>query len=396
MMIKLLLQTIGLSFANTNEKVVVEKGIENKMKSEGQANGLDAQLDVNLNKAPNHRKVTLIILIVLVLLTAWLISPHTWQIRKLYIGNMCNLDGLFPATNQYGNKRLKIHMMATNQLGNMLFHMASCYGIAKTNDRQCVYHLATTELCDDVRMYFEGIPVMNNTMRYLGMDHFLIDTDPIEKEDIKCKPAVYKVDHNFIPTKWFLHLPSREIYIGCNTCRYTFFNKYVDDIRKLFKFSPEVIRNAKERIFDIYKSTNASDIIYIGIHNRRGDFLTQKSWLEFPKTSYFEKASDYYIKKYSQSTCVFLVFSNDMKWSKPNINLTDKHIHFIEGQSAVEDMATMSLCNHSIITFGTFSWWAGFFTGGDVIYYKAHNQKKQYYPSDERNPEYYIESWITI
>jgi hypothetical protein len=31
------------------------------------------------------------------------------------------------------------------------------------------------------------------------------------------------------------------------------------------------------------------------------------------------------------------------------------------------DMALMSMCNHTILTYGTFSYWLGFLAGGDVI-----------------------------
>jgi galactoside 2-L-fucosyltransferase 1/2 len=35
--------------------------------------------------------------------------------------------------------------------------------------------------------------------------------------------------------------------------------------------------------------------------------------------------------------------------------------------SVGHDLAVMSLCNHTIISHGTFSFWAGFLAGGSVI-----------------------------
>ena len=32
-------------------------------------------------------------------------------------------------------------------------------------------------------------------------------------------------------------------------------------------------------------------------------------------------------------------------------------------------MATLAKCNHVIMSVGTFGWWAGYFSGGDVIYF---------------------------
>ncbi len=137
-------------------------------------------------------------------------------------------------------------------------------------------------------------------------------------------------------------------------------------------------------------------ITYVGSHNRSRDFLHQKSWLEFPNASYFKKSINHYIHTYSKSTCVFLVFSDDIKWMKSNLKFTNIHIHFIKGQSPLEDMATMSHCDHSIISFGTFVWWCAFFTGGDVLYYKAKNKHRQYYPTYKKNPEYNFDKWIAI
>ncbi len=292
--------------------------------------------------------------------------------------------------------RLKIHVMSHNQLGNTLFHMASCYGLAKGNNRECVYHTSTSTFSKSLNATLMSIPVESNIL-LLDKHRFVIDRHPMTKQFLSNITVMKDARNNVTPTSWFFHMPPKDIILDYNMCRYTFFNKWEDEIRTLFKFSPQLQQKAKKKLHEV-KTMYAANIhvTYVGIHNRRGDFLRDKSWLQFPKASYFNKSINHYIQKYSQSICVFLVFSDNIKWMKSNLKFRDIHIHFIEGQSPLEDMATMSYCNHSIISFGTFGWWCAFFAGGDVLYYKAKNKHRQYYPSYEKNQEYYIDNWIAM
>ncbi|CAF3893999.1 unnamed protein product, partial [Rotaria sp. Silwood1] len=47
-----------------------------------------------------------------------------------------------------------------------------------------------------------------------------------------------------------------------------------------------------------------------------------------------------------------------------------------------DDLIALSLCEHSIITGGTFGWWTGYLANGKVIHDKV-------YPSGCQRPEYY-------
>ena len=52
----------------------------------------------------------------------------------------------------------------------------------------------------------------------------------------------------------------------------------------------------------------------------------------------------------------FFVFSDDISWSKTNLNL--KNATFIEYKSIPhEDIFLMSLCKHNITANSSFSWW---------------------------------------
>lgn len=64
------------------------------------------------------------------------------------------------------------------------------------------------------------------------------------------------------------------------------------------------------------------------------------------------------MSEFSQD-CRFLVFSDtsqDVSWCRANIH--GEQISFARGDSDLEDFATMSACDHHIISNSTFSWWA--------------------------------------
>lgn len=54
-----------------------------------------------------------------------------------------------------------------------------------------------------------------------------------------------------------------------------------------------------------------------------------------------------------------------------------------------DDLVALSLCEHSIITGGTFGWWAAYLAYGNVIHDKV-------YPSLCERREYYYPPWFFI
>ena len=49
---------------------------------------------------------------------------------------------------------------------------------------------------------------------------------------------------------------------------------------------------------------------------------------------------------------------------------TSAVVIFSEGHGAEEDLAILSSCNHTIMTVGTYGWWAGYLAGGITVYYR--------------------------
>ena len=96
----------------------------------------------------------------------------------------------------------------------------------------------------------------------------------------------------------------------------------------------------------------------------------------------------YFRQKYKNA--FFVVLSNDQKWCKDNI--IGNNVIFSDFRKAIIDMAVMSLCQHMIITVGTFGWWGGWLSGGIVIYLKDYPRPGSYLAKSL--VDYYPPDWI--
>ena len=86
------------------------------------------------------------------------------------------------------------------------------------------------------------------------------------------------------------------------------------------------------------------------IHIRRGDYLNLSHVHPVQTLEYYQQALEYINPKGN----VF-VFSDDILWCKQNLNF--KNQVFMEGNSNIEDLRYMSLCENNIMANSSFSWW---------------------------------------
>ncbi len=109
--------------------------------------------------------------------------------------------------------------------------------------------------------------------------------------------------------------------------------------------------------------------ILVGVHVRRGDYLSHptkflsptKEWLEkciWEMTRQLHYANGDY-SPHNQGPAFgrgikFIFFSDDIQWCKENF---PEHT-YSEGRGPLDDMALMSYCDHQIMGPSSFSWWA--------------------------------------
>ncbi|XP_063852854.1 galactoside alpha-(1,2)-fucosyltransferase 1-like isoform X1 [Scylla paramamosain] len=142
-------------------------------------------------------------------------------------------------------------------------------------------------------------------------------------------------------------------------------------IHTLFKFRDEVMKNAVQNINNALKSFNATyhqrDFPIVTVHVRRTDYeghlkmlykLTQLGKL------YYTNAFEFYKKRLKRP--LFLVVSDDPKWCRENLQAKD--VLVIASEVPAEDMAAMSLGDHHITSYGTFSFMAALLGNGNITH----------------------------
>jgi len=145
-----------------------------------------------------------------------------------------------------------------------------------------------------------------------------------------------------------------------------------------------------------------ADAVYIGVHIRRTDMLFDPKYT-VADVEYFRRAVHFVTRVFSGRQLVFVVCTDDVFWSKQNFpdtvsreinhvtlvfdgdgnhsndsgvanrtaaNETRAVVVFSVRHGTEEDLAILSSCNHTIMTVGTYGWWAGYLAGGITIYYR--------------------------
>ena len=114
---------------------------------------------------------------------------------------------------------------------------------------------------------------------------------------------------------------------------------------------------------------------------RRGDKVNAAAPI-----TYIMKAIHYFQSELNNT--IFIVTSDNIEWCKANIINSNGNIYFSKYDSSryLYDFVLLSSCNHSIITVGTFGWFAAWLAGGKVVHYGGflkQNQKiADHYPND--------------
>lgn len=142
-----------------------------------------------------------------------------------------------------------------------------------------------------------------------------------------------------------------------NTCLQGFwqseryFKDYEQEIRKDFRFRESVIEACKP-IASRIRSCQA-----VSLHVRRGDYVSNPSANQFHglcSPRYYSDAVDHIAG--TEKSMELFVFSDDIAWCRENLSF-GYPVHFMETNSAYEDLYLMSQCRHHIIANSSFSWW---------------------------------------
>lgn len=249
---------------------------------------------------------------------------------------------------------MKIISELTGGFGNQLFAYATAYAVAKENKGT---------------LYIDTYMSDNGMTRELGIDKLNIEYE---------KRITYKYKRDIINRAIFNKI-RRQNAIGWGTkiCKENgnfvyhpeimkqdkdvllsgywqsnkYFDKYIEDIRKMYTPKAGFSEDAKE-LLELVSKENT-----VAVHIRRGDYLEADINLTL---DYFERAFEIIEEKVEKPLYCF--FSDDIAWVKENFGEKENYcfISDMKNIGYIEEFFVMSACAHQVISNSSFSWWAAY------------------------------------
>ena len=201
---------------------------------------------------------------------------------------------------------------------------------------------------------------------------------------------------NGIYDRKFERLPRRNVTIRSVFASYMYFQHVEEELRSDLTFKPHILDKARRWLEEQTPNKwKGKEFVRVVIHVRRTDLAYSRSARDgwpVPTAEYFNRSMTYF------TDCVdrvqFVVLSDDPHWCKSHLNAVD--IVYSNGHSAIVDMAIASLCDHAILTVGTYGWWAAWFANGITI--TQRNLPRQGSPLSRRlyRTHHYKPDWIGL
>lgn len=96
----------------------------------------------------------------------------------------------------------------------------------------------------------------------------------------------------------------------------------------------------------------------VGIHIRRGDYVTYADRFPPLGNKYLSESTDYFKSKGYNN---FIVFSDDIAWCKNYFKDKSGNFIYSEGRNEYQDLSLLASCEHVIMSSSTFSWIAAWY-----------------------------------
>lgn len=262
------------------------------------------------------------------------------------------------------------------RLGNWMYSYASLLGIAKANG------------------YIPYLPSSHPLVGYFSLTK-------IQANEAECLQKIY----DDLPCTYnpdFMNLPAGNISIDGYIQSWKYFRFLDEEIRREFKMHAHLKTAARKQFWEYVGKYLKEGRLVISVHVRRGDVLRPEArrlgFTAAPK-SYFDNAMKYMLERYPHS--VFFVTSDDIEWCQENIIPPSRNdipvpIVFSASTTSWEDFAMLTLCNHSILSVGTFGWWSAWLANGHVVYYKDYPLPGTKIDFETNKEDYFPTHWVAL
>jgi|SRR6218665_1901506 len=278
------------------------------------------------------------------------------------------------------------NMKDGRRLGNQLFNLAAIFFVAEL---------------------INGRPVIENNL-HLGIDDIFQLNLPRVSNLCPCYTIREQKHLSYDVNTEKLNLSDPQI--GNNTI-------LVDGFRQSWKYTLAIERNLRRHLVfkdeiqrfaesflqqNIPRGWRRVGFARVGIHIRRGDNLASSA-LEYgytvPNDTYFYKAMKHFTDRYSHVQ--FIVASDDFNWTRQHIVSKSSsperiNITFSSNNTAGQDLAILSMCDHVIMSTGTFGWWAAWLAKGTTIYYSDWPRAESPLADHFNQKDFFPPSWLPM
>lgn len=233
---------------------------------------------------------------------------------------------------------------------------------------------------------------------------FLSELHPLRSVfHLSIMPNMSTVCMETVEEKWgcafdadLLDIPRINVTIDGYLQSWKYFQSFESAIRREFQFKRHILATASEHSSrTVSPRTNRT---YICVHIRRTDMMipssTSRGFKVAPRL-YLERAFLHMATKFTNST--FFIVTDDSRWSRRNVNFSGYDIVFSPKTFASKlDLCLLSLCNHSIITVGTFGWWGAWLARGHTVYYKDFPVRGSPLDKEFGAEDFFPPEWVAL
>ncbi|XP_046334908.2 galactoside alpha-(1,2)-fucosyltransferase 1-like [Haliotis rufescens] len=187
------------------------------------------------------------------------------------------------------------------------------------------------------------------------------------------------------------NLPDVTVQLNGYRQSWKYFSSVRSEIRKEYTLV-QTYRDLSAQCFQKYTSRHKNRTV-IGLHVRRTDMTwnTKHGYTAAP-LSYIRKAINHMKTKFQNP--IFLTATDDKKWCRENLQSSD--VILMENTDPYLDFATLTLCDHMIMTVGTFGWWAAWLVNGYTVYYKDYPRAGSPLVSGFYKEDYFMPDWVPL
>lgn len=157
-----------------------------------------------------------------------------------------------------------------------------------------------------------------------------------------------------------------------------YFQEHSQTLHHMFQLRDILTTKAGYIIESQIKKARSANVTTVGVHVRRGDMVYNSSreyGYTMADTTFFLTAMDIMLQKYKSSgSLVFFIVSDSIELVEQEFNnYTNVYdMYFVNTFDWQLDFAILTLMDHTIISGGTFGFWAAWLADGDVISFRDY------------------------